>query len=65
MLHEHLSEGAKRLLDLLAFMFAGVSVIGLLQGVALVVTIGAGLASMSLAGLRWHDRLKYGPGGKE
>jgi hypothetical protein len=32
------------------------------QGVALAVTILAGLGSLSLIILRWHDRLRYGPG---
>jgi len=56
-LHEN-----RHLIDWLAWAFAGVSVYGFLQGFALVVTILAGLGSLSLVGMRWYDRRKYGPG---
>jgi uncharacterized membrane protein (Fun14 family) len=54
----NLSDTAK---DVGAWALAGVAIGSWLQGVALIVTILAGLASLSLALLRWHDRIKYGP----
>lgn len=56
----YFSDHANRWVDALVFLFAGVSAVAFLQGFALIVTIGAGLASISLAALRWHDRIKYG-----
>ena len=50
------------LIDLTTISLAGVAAVSLAQ-LALVVTIIAGLASISLAALRWHDRIKYGPKG--
>lgn len=58
MIHHHLPD---RWLDGLAFLFAGVSAVSFLSELALVITILAGLASISLAALRWHDRIKFGP----
>lgn len=58
----HLSETAKGWVDALALLSAGVTVASLLTQLAVIVTILAGLASLSLAALRWHDRIKYGPG---
>jgi hypothetical protein len=62
MIPHHLSDTAKHWVDGLAFLFAGVTVASFLTQLAVVVTILAGLASLSLAALRWHDRIKYGPG---
>lgn len=56
----HLSDTAKHWVDGLALLFAGVSAVSLLSQLALVVTILAGLGSLSLVALRWHDRIKFG-----
>jgi hypothetical protein len=48
MIHQHLSDAANRWLDWLAILFAGVSAVSLIQGVAVVVRI--------------HDRIRYGRG---
>lgn len=57
----HLSEQAKHLIDTAAILCGVTAVASLLAQIAVIVTILAGLASLSLAALRWHDRLKYGP----
>jgi hypothetical protein len=62
-LHHFLSEH-KGIADALTYLCAGVAVVSLTQA-ALLVTITAGLISIILGGIRLHDRLKYGPGGKE
>lgn len=62
MLHDFLSQH-QRVVDFLAWTLAGVTVGSLLSQIAVVVTIMAGLGSLSLVALRWHDRLRYGPKG--
>ena len=57
MMH-HFSEGADRW----AYTFAGIAAFSFWQGFALAVTILAGLASLILAGIKIHDRWRYGPG---
>jgi hypothetical protein len=52
------------LVDLAAAAFAGVAAVSFLQALATVITILAGLGSLSLVGMRWYDRYKYGHGGK-
>ena len=47
--------------DWLAGGFAAIAGVSFWQGVSLAVTIAAGLGSLSLILLRWHDRIKYGP----
>lgn len=54
--------GHHRLLDSLAVIFAGVAGVAFWQHVALAFTILAAFGSLSLVVLRWHDRIKYGPG---
>ena len=56
----HLSDQTNRWLDGLTFLFAGVSAVSLLQDVAVVVTILAGLVSIILGGIRVYDRIRYG-----
>jgi hypothetical protein len=56
----HLSDSAKHWVDAIAIALGGVAVFSLLQTLAVIVTILAGLGSLSLVGLRWYDRLKYG-----
>lgn len=63
MLHDFLNQH-QRVVDFLAWTLAGVTVGSLLSQIAVVVTIMAGLGSLSLVALRWHDRIKYGHGGK-
>jgi hypothetical protein len=53
--HDH------RWLDGAAWLSAGVAAFSFWQGVALAVTIVAGLVSIMLGFLRLYDRLKYGP----
>ena len=61
MIHDH-----HRMLDWLAGALALVAGAGFWHGVSVAVTILAGIGSLSLIGLRWHDRIKYGPArGKE
>jgi hypothetical protein len=55
-----LSEPARRAIDTVAASLAGVALFGLLQKIAVVVTILAGIGSISLVALRWYDRLKFG-----
>jgi hypothetical protein len=50
-----------RALDLSAAVFAGLAAFSFWQGIALAVTIIAGLLSIALAGIRLHDRVRYGP----
>jgi hypothetical protein len=57
-IHEH-SQWVERL----AYLFAGVAAVSLSQA-ALLVTIAAGALSAVLAGIRIHDRIKYGRGGE-
>lgn len=57
----HLLNGNRAAVDVLAAVFAGVAIFSFLQTLALVVTIFAGVGSLSLVGLRWYDRVKYGP----
>jgi hypothetical protein len=59
-----LSETAKQWIDASAIMLGGIAVFSLLQTVAVIVTILAGLGSLSLVGLRWYDRVKYGRAGE-
>lgn len=47
-------------MDLVTFLCAGIAAVSLAQA-AVVVSIIAGLVSIVLAGIRIHDRLKYGP----
>jgi len=61
-LHDFLSQH-QRVIDLFAWLLAGVTVGSLLGQIAVIVTIMAGLGSLSLVALRWHDRLRYGPRG--
>jgi hypothetical protein len=56
----HLSDTAKGWVDLSAASLAGLAVFSVLQQIAVIVTILAGLGSLSLVGLRWYDRI-YGP----
>lgn len=60
----HLSDTAKHWLDGVAILLGGVTVASLLSQLAVIVTILAGLGSLSLVALRWHDRLRYGPSDK-
>lgn len=46
-------------IERLAYLFAGVAAVSLSQA-ALLVTLVAGLLSAILAGIRIHDRIKYG-----
>lgn len=48
--------------DRWAYALAGLAAVSFWQGFALAVTILAGLASLILAGIKIHDRLRYGPG---
>lgn len=52
--------------DRAAYLSAGVSgvffALSFWQAVALGVAILSGLVSLSLGLMRWHDRIKYGPG---
>jgi hypothetical protein len=57
---DHLSDGARKGLDLAVAGFAGVAAISLSQA-ALIVTIIAGLASILLAAIRVYDRITFGP----
>lgn len=57
----YLSEQAKGAVDIVAITLGGIAVISFLQTIALLVTIAAGIGSLSLVVLRWHDRMKYGP----
>jgi hypothetical protein len=63
-MHHELSEGARKLVEVGAYLFAGVAAVSLSQA-ALLVTISAGLLSAILAGIRIHDRIRYGRGGGE
>lgn len=63
MLHRLLSEH-ERLVDLAAWALASVAVMTLLSEIAVVVTILAGLASLTLALIRIHDRIRYGKVGE-
>lgn len=58
-LNEH-----ERIVDAAIFLLAGVAVTTLLSEIAVVVTILAGLASLTLALIRIHDRIRYGKGGE-
>jgi uncharacterized protein involved in cysteine biosynthesis len=62
MSYHQFSDAANRWLDWLAILFAGVSAVSLIQGVAVVVTIIAGLVSIVIGGFRIHDRIRYGRG---
>jgi uncharacterized protein involved in cysteine biosynthesis len=62
MIHQHLSDAANRWLDWLAILFAGVSAVSLIQGVAVVVTIVAGIVSIVIGGFRINDRIRNGRG---
>jgi hypothetical protein len=53
--HDH------RILDTGAAAFAVIAGISFWQGIALAVTILAGLISITLGAIRIHDRLRYGP----
>lgn len=44
-----------------AYLFAGVAVVSLSQA-ALIVTLLAGLISITLGAIKLHDRLRYGRG---
>jgi hypothetical protein len=59
MIHPYLN-ALRHWIDATAFFLAGAAVVSLLQQLAVIVTILAGLGSLSLVALRWHDRLKYG-----
>jgi hypothetical protein len=54
-MHDH------RTLDIATWVSAGVAWLSFWQGVALAVTIIAGLVSILCGILRLYDRLKYGP----
>ena len=56
-----MTQDHRHFLDSLAWVLGGLAVFGFWQGVALGITILAGLGSLSLVALRWHDRIKYGP----
>lgn len=60
-MHQHLSDTAKHWLDGIAILLGGVTVASFLSQLALIVTIVAGLGSISLVALRWHDRIRFGP----
>jgi hypothetical protein len=51
-------------MDFAAFLLAGVAGVSWLQDVAFIVTIMAGLGSLSLVGMRWHDRIANGKAGE-
>jgi hypothetical protein len=57
--HDH------RILDAGAAFFAVVAGISFWQGVALALTIIAAVVSITLGCIRIHDRLRYGPAGRE
>lgn len=59
MMHAFLNEH-QRLVDAAAWLCAGVAAVSLLQQLAFIVTILAGMGSLSLVGMRWYDRLKHG-----
>lgn len=63
MFHQFLNEH-QRIVDFLAVSLAGVAVGTVLSQLAVIVTILAGLGSLSLVVLRWHDRIKYGKAGE-
>ena len=63
-MHHELSETARKALEGGAYLFAGVAAVSLSQA-ALIVTLLAGLLSAILAGIRIHDRLRYGRGASE
>lgn len=54
------SEGTKRLIDLVAFICAGVAGISLAQA-AVFMSFAAATVSVFLGGIRVYDRFKYGP----
>ena len=56
-----LSEPAKKLIDIITFLCAGVAVVSLSQ-VAVVLTIISTVIAIILGGIRIHDRVKYGRG---
>ena len=58
-MHQLLAEH-QRLVDFATFTLAGLALGTLLSQVAVIVTILAGLASLALALIRIHDRLRYG-----
>jgi len=62
-LHDLLSQH-QRFIDITIFSLTGVTVGTLLSEVAFVVTILAGLASLTLALIRIHDRIRYGRAGE-
>jgi hypothetical protein len=50
-----------RVLDWSTVLCAGLAAFSFWQGIALAVTILAGLMSLTLGAIRIHDRLRYGP----
>jgi hypothetical protein len=49
-----------RLSEAMAYIFAGIAAFSFWQGVALAVTIIAGLISAICGGIRIYDRLRFG-----
>ena len=49
------------IIDTGAWGFAALATVSFWQGLGLAVTILAALASLILASIRIHDRIKYGP----
>ena len=49
-----------RTLDAATWGFAALATVSFWQGLALAVTIVAGLISITLGAIRLHDRLRYG-----
>jgi hypothetical protein len=56
-MHDH------RTLDAVTWISAAVAAVSFWQGIALAVTIIAGIVSALCGLIRLHDRLRYGPGG--
>lgn len=53
--HDH------RAIDAATWLSAGIAAFSFWQGIALAVTIIAGLVSVMLGLIRLHDRIRYGP----
>ena len=58
-----MNDHSRHALDGAAWISAGIAAFSFWQGIALAITIIAGLISITLGLIRVHDRLKYGPRG--
>lgn len=56
-----MSADSRHVLDGAAWLSAGIAAVSFWQGIALAVTIIAGMISITLGLIRVHDRLRYGP----